>query len=132
MNWLAGQKDCTVNDIKNIEDSLSIKLPRDFVTIVLSYDGAYPEKNMYDLSNEKEKMVQCLLSCKNVNNSILAIAKRINKKNIVPFMKDPFGNYICFQFKNVQDYDIVFWDHDTEVTYKITDSFENFIKMLYS
>jgi cell wall assembly regulator SMI1 len=131
MNWLQGKKDCSLENIKHIEDSLSIKLPQNFITVLLSNDGAYPEKNLYDFGNEKEKIVQCLLSCKNDSNSILVAAQRIGKKNIVPFMKDPFGNYICFQFTNLQDYEIILWDHDTEITYKITDSFENFVNMLY-
>lgn len=131
MNWLFGKKECTVEDIKKIEDVLSIKLPHDFIDIVLLHNGAYPEKNIYDTYDQKEKIVQCLVSCKNESMGILDITQNINIHNIVPFMKDPFGNYICFQFENVSDYKIVLWDHDTGMIHTITNTFNNFIQMLY-
>lgn len=131
MNWLFGKKDCTLDDIKKIEDTLSIKLPYDFIDIVLVHNGAYPEKNIYDMYDQKEKIIQCLVSCKNEPMGILDVVKNINIQYVVPFMRDPYGNYVCFQFENISDYKIVFWNHDTNSIQKITDTFSDFIEILY-
>lgn len=131
MNWLFGKKDCSIEDIKKIEDVLSINFPHDFIDIVLFHNGAYPEKNIYDMHDQKEKTVQCLVSCKNEQMGMLDVVNYINIQNIIPFMKDPFGNYICFQFENMSNYQIVFWDHETGDIKKISDSFNEFLNMLY-
>jgi len=130
MEWLYGQE-CLKDDLNKLEEKLSIKLPNEYINIVKMHDGAYPKKNTYDYNGKIGNVVQCLVSCKNEPMGILDMTKRINIKNIIPFMKDPFGNYICFEYKAPEDYIIVLWDHDTEKISYIADSFEIFINSLY-
>jgi len=47
----------------------------------------------------------------------------------IPFARDPFGNFICFDRTNDH---IVFWDHETTAIEEVADSFTEFIDSLYA
>jgi len=131
MEWLYKDKNCTQEDIKKIEEELKVTLPEEFKDLIMNNNGVYPKLNQYKF-NRDEKIVQALLSCKETDdNNIIRIAKQINILGLVPFMSDPFGNYICFQFGLDDNYQIVFYDHETGLIKNISKNFNDFINNLY-
>ena len=131
MKWLYKEENCTQQDIEQIETTFGIKLPLEYKELICQNNGAYPELRNYKIGDD-EKIVQALLSCKKDDDSnIIEVSKNINILGLVPFMSDPFGNYICFQFGLNDDYNVVLFSHEDKNISIITTNFTGFIEILY-
>ncbi|WP_356724712.1 SMI1/KNR4 family protein [Paenibacillus sp. JJ-223] len=58
-------------------------------------------------------------------------------ERIVPFGRDPFGNFLCFDYRSMQENPtIVFYDHESEVEDEkiiyVCDTFTQLLSELYS
>lgn len=135
MEWKFKKNGLHDSQINLVEQELYVKLPIDFVQIIKQYNGARPSLISFDLENEKEKVFDSLIDfSSNSKNNIFEIHKRfINDgvKKIIPFGEDGFGNYICFQYQNSENPNIIFYNHETNEVKHIADDFKEFIEMLY-
>lgn len=141
INWLFKKEEVTKEDIIKVEEKLDLKFPKSFNECVVNNNGAQPEKNIFDLNNEKGKIFGSLLDFDlNADENIVSIYKDLKNRipnKIVPFADDPSGNYICFDYRKKDEPEIVFWDHELaeenpkkSISY-IADNFEEFINKLY-
>ena len=90
---------------------------------------------LFDIENEKlfDSLIEFNL---NTNNNVVDIYNNLKKndiKNIIPFGEDGFGNYICFQYENLnQDNpNVVFFNHENHKLKYIADNFNEFLNILY-
>lgn len=135
MEWKFSKENLHISDIEKIEKLLSIKLPKEFKEIISNYNGARPSLISFDIENEKEKVFDALIDYNpNSKNNVIELfnrIKRISDNKIIPFGEDGFGNYICFQYHNTENPQIVFFNHENNKIKYIAESFNNFLKILY-
>lgn len=133
MEWKFVKSQLSEKEILEVEKLLNIKLPIEFKNIVIKYNGGQPIPYCFDLNNEKEKVFSSLINFDlNAKNNVLVMLKSLeNINNIIPFGLDPFGNFICFQYQNSENPNIVFYNHENNEIKLITESFNNFLKLLF-
>lgn len=133
IRW-SGDRSASTSHIKKIEKQFNIKLPADYVKLVLKYDRALPEpstfKNKYSIDH--------FISLKNKKESPSIIHSwykdRLGQLNI-PIAEDGGGNYFVLMYKNNNDKNPVigFFDHEEfgpKSIIPISKSFREFINEL--
>lgn len=127
--------------VVRFENMLEIVLPNDYKLGVANYNAGRPRPNVFDTAQRKELVAKALLSFDqtNVENIWTTYENLKNQlpKQIVPFMSDQFGNYICFDYRASNEPAVVFWDQELShqniekgIIY-IANSFSEFIGGLY-
>ena len=94
----------------------NLSLPEDLIVCLKDNNGGRPNRKTFDTDRSKGHMIKTLLSFNH------------GEFDLVPFASDPFGNFICYDDSRG---DIVLWLHETNRMEKISDSFTNFLNMLY-
>ncbi|MGL6107314.1 SMI1/KNR4 family protein [Romboutsia sp.] len=135
IQWQFTSDNGTIEDIKKIEEITNVKLPKEYVQCVLLNNGGYPDKNTFDIENEKGKVFEYLLGISEEDDEdVLSIYKLFNdnqKVDVVPFGMDPFGNYLCFKYNNKDEYNVIFLDHENKNEKFISKDFVGFINKLH-
>jgi len=116
IRWISENDIVNKSIIEKVESILGVKFPNDYIEIVIENDGGYPKPNRFDL-NGNEEVFNNLLSFEeedysNIINSYNDIKGRLIEK-IIPFAEDPFGNMICFDYRDNNQPVVVFWEHET-------------------
>ena len=111
----------------------NLSLPEDLIACLKNNNGGRPNRKTFDTDRSKEHMIKTLLSfnrgdAETVYTAFTTLRKEYQKFDLVPFASDPFGNFICYDDSRG---DIVLWLHETNQTEKISDSFTDFLNMLY-
>ncbi|KXY46992.1 MULTISPECIES: SMI1/KNR4 family protein [Bacillus] len=120
ITWInVNEKRVTDDQIKQLEQYLNIKFPNDFIDCVQKYDGGYPTPDTFNIPNQDENSLNNLLTLDSDRKySILETYNSTKDRlpdKIYPFARDPFGNLLCFDYRNNTDSPIiVFWDHEEE------------------
>jgi cell wall assembly regulator SMI1 len=135
MKWILLKTKINEKEVEDIGNKLDVKFPLDFKNIVLENNGASPEKMSFDTQDTKERVAEYLLSfSSNDKDNILdvfnALEDRLPKK-LIPVMRDPFGNYICFDFSKENTQDLYFWNHENDTLEYISKTFTQFLDKLY-
>lgn len=58
----------------------------------------------------------CHVQAEDKNPSILQVFESIRQRlpeRVFPFAADPFGNFLCFDYRTKDTPVVVFWDHET-------------------
>ncbi len=135
IQWQFANDKGNEENIKRIEKIINVKLPCEYIECVLKNNAGYPNKNIYNTKEEKGKVFESLLSISNEDDEnvvdIYKLLSENNIKNMIPFGIDPFGNYICFRYRNKNEYDIVLLNHEDNIETFISNSFVDFINKLY-
>ncbi|WP_150275714.1 SMI1/KNR4 family protein [Paenibacillus tepidiphilus] len=125
--------------IQRAERMFGYSYPEDYKDCVKYNDGGYPSPNLFDLPDEESVVFNNLISftSKEVNIFMyMQIVSEPRMKGLVPFGRDPFGNLICFDYRNTQESPpIVFFDHEEfgeEAIIPVCKSFSDFLDGLYS
>ncbi|MGN4613427.1 SMI1/KNR4 family protein [Bacillus cereus group sp. MYBK71-2] len=109
----------TNEEIQAVEQYLNIKLPNDFVACVKKYDGGYPNPKVFDVPGQDENVFSDLLTLHiedkySIVQNYKSVKDRLVAK-VYPFARDPFGNLLCFDYRNsTESPTVVFWDHEEE------------------
>lgn len=120
------------NAIKKIEEKYCFAIPEDLKECIIHNNAGVPSVSTFDLEAKKGMVLGGLLSYnKGDLDSIydyidLFECSECKKLKMLPFALDPAGNFIC-----IKDNAIVFYDHETDKTQKISNSFTDFLKSLY-
>ncbi|OHE10072.1 MAG: hypothetical protein A2513_08215 [Sulfurimonas sp. RIFOXYD12_FULL_33_39] len=135
MKWILKKTNIGENEFEEIENKLDVNFPSSFKKVVIENNGASPEKMLFDTKNTKERVAEYLLSfSKKDKDNILDvysyIKNRFNNK-LIPIMKDPFGNYICFDFSKKDEQELYFWNHENDSIEYIAKTFSQFLDSLY-
>lgn len=115
----------TMADVEAIEQKMGIKLPKEYVEIVLKYNDGYPLKYLYPFDDTEKynhgypvkyiyptyTVGMTHSSCSdfisislNDEWNILNAAEKLQRDNIIPEKVIPFGqngggNYVCFDYR---------------------------------
>jgi len=122
------------------EETAGYLFPQEFRDVVKEYNGGSPEKTTFDTNVSEECDFNNLLSFnKNDADSIWNLVDRNTTKKqkwsveglpwkYIPFARDSFGDYICFDRSNNH---IVLWDHETDEVEEAATDFLSFLESLY-
>ncbi len=121
--------------IKKIEKLLDRKLPVDFSKAVIEFNEASPSKRNFRTNTGVERVFCNLISFNeeedtNVFSTLEILRSNGLQSELFPFGEDPFGNYLCL-FYDEKDIAIVFWNHETSKIEKVSNSFSEFLEVLY-
>lgn len=137
--WIFAEEPIGETTIKTVEKALDIKFPSDYVTTILNNNGARPSKKIFDFKNTKGAVFNRLHGLTEESLSFRGLRRdRRMLSGIVPFAGDPFGNEICFVYRqNKENPSMVFWDHEiayvdpNEALSHICYSFTKLVNKLY-
>ncbi|WEA45441.1 SMI1/KNR4 family protein [Priestia aryabhattai] len=142
VKWILTKKLEKTEELNRFEQTYSIKFPVQFKEIVLENNAGRPRPNVFDSSERTELVAKALLSFDsshpdNIWDTYQHVKGRL-PNDIVPFMSDQFGNYVCFDYQYSKKPAVVFWDHElsqfnpNKSVGEVADDFEEFLNCLYS
>ncbi|WP_143318605.1 SMI1/KNR4 family protein [Clostridium sp. HBUAS56017] len=140
LRWICENDNIGVEIISKVENTFGVKFPKDYIEIVMKNDGGYPKPNRFNLNGNGE-VFNNLLSfdeedCSNMIETYNDVNDRLLEK-IIPFAEDPFGNLICFDYRNNEQPTVVFWEHEKAFNNKenaisfICNTFSDLLNMLH-
>lgn len=139
------QKNLNEIDICDFERDLSIKLPEDYKSFLLKYNGGKPTPRKFETVDKRfvSRIMFFFPITDAVTNNLTNIYlsyKQDNKfpRNLLPIGEDPINNLICISIQGKDSGSVYFWNKDDEddkqLQYKyfslISDSFSKFIEIL--
>lgn len=141
ITWSFMSKTPVTNEgIQAVEQYFNIKLPKDFVVCVKKYDGGYPDPKVFNVPGQDENVFSDLLTLHiedeySIVQNYNSVKDRLVSK-IYPFARDPFGNLLCFDYRNnPASPTIVFWDHEEEnmekAIYPVCSTFTELLNSLH-
>jgi len=131
IEWKKPRGDCKIEQIRDIEIQHGIKFPKSYIDVIIQFNGARPDKNKFSLKNREDCVFEELINWDKKRSANIYFWMRVTESlNVIPFAKDPFGNCICFKFRQVDNPEIVFWDHETNKITNISYNFDAFLSML--
>lgn len=116
--WMFSYKPVSEDEIAAVESSLNIRFPEDYIECAKNSHGGNPSMQVYNFKGHQEAVFNSLLSLNpNENNYILDVYNDIKDRlvdDVYPFADDPFGNFICFDYRKSEGSTptVVFWDHE--------------------
>ncbi|PEI85225.1 SMI1/KNR4 family protein [Bacillus pseudomycoides] len=138
IKWERTHDPITEQIISEVEEKFNVIFPQDYKNCVMKYNGGHPVPNIFLFEDGGEGVFDCLLSYTNEYISITVTYDIISPyipKGIIPFATDPFGNKICFDFRNDKHSPtIVFYDSDEcdeQAIEYICNTFTNLIDSLH-
>jgi cell wall assembly regulator SMI1 len=138
INWLFVLNPIGDKEIREVESKLGIRFPDDYKKCVKKYHGGSPKPNSFDFKERKGAVLNNLLNFDSNDEYDYIVEVRNMVEGMVdgifPFAADPFGNFICFDYRDEKDSlpKVVFWDHELASIYYICDNFIELISKLYS
>ncbi|MCL2224013.1 MAG: SMI1/KNR4 family protein [Defluviitaleaceae bacterium] len=118
IKWLFSRAPTSEDSISIVESYLHVKFPDDFIDCIKNNHGGNPSMQIYSFEGYHEAVFNSLLNFNpDENNYILDVYNDIKDRlvrYVYPFADDPFGNYICFDYRKTKNNipTIVFWDHE--------------------
>lgn len=124
--------------IKEFEQKYNVSFPKAFTDVVKENNAGRPRPNVFDSEKNKEYIAKGLLSFdpkhkENIWSTYETLEQRL-PANVIPFMMDQFGNYLCFFFDPLEyEPSIVFWKHelDDDQLEKVADNFNDLLSGFY-
>ena len=140
LRWICENESVETTTISKVEDIFGIEFPRDYVECIIKNNGGYPKPNRFNL-NGNEEVFNNFLSfdeedSSNIINAYNDVKDRLIEK-VIPFAEDPFGNLLCFDYRNNEQPTIVFWEHEKAYNNKenafsyICNTFSELLNMLH-
>jgi hypothetical protein len=120
--------------VNKFENEFAVKLPETFKIFIVDHNKAKPVPNLFNTEKSKGNVFNSLFSFNesdenNMFNNLRILKESGFPQHLVPFARDPFGNYLCFDANN--DDTVVFWVHETDEIELVAESFDVFLDMLY-
>jgi len=140
IEWINKNEELDENEIKYVEDILYIKFPEDYISCIRNNDGAYPVPDTFNIQNDEETLNNLLSLHKDKGNFLLQVYENVKDRmleKIIPFARDPFGNLLCFDYRDDVQPTIVFWEHERAFNNKenaislICNTFSELLNMLH-
>ena len=136
MNWVLIKPLENANLVHDFEKKYRITFPKSYIEVVKNNNLGRPRPNVFDTAASKERIAKCLLSFdpqhqENIWDLTVTLKKQL-PPDVIPFMVDQFGNYICFYFDILsEEANIVFWDVESQKVDKVAETFEEFVNRFY-
>ena len=113
---------------------IGFRFPKDFIEMVMLYDGGYPLLNRIIIDGNEEVFNNLISFDEDDESYILDIISDIEdfeETNLVPIAEDPFGNLFCYFYDENEVY-IVFWNHENSSQIKfICKTFTELLELLH-
>ena len=133
MNWKYIKSIKFQDSIKEFEETYRFEFPESFKEIAEKYNGARPEKDIYDTNKTKERTIKSLLSFNKDDKETIWKINEYSTEELgdkyVAFAIDHFGNLICF---SKSDKSIIFMNMETVEIEAIASNFGGFLDKLYT
>ncbi|WP_052002357.1 SMI1/KNR4 family protein [Halalkalibacter wakoensis] len=136
IEWRFAKNPATERVLNEVEKELNIRLPIAYRELLTRYNGARPKPNViHSKGKSNGKVVKTFLNIYPIKGGIRDVMSWLKAnipQNVIPFANDPFGNYICFDYRSGKTTEptIVFWDHESRNTVYISGSFSHFLDEL--
>lgn len=101
--------------IESIEKYFCVKLPQDYIECASKNDASYPSPDRFSVNGKIEVFNNLISLNTDMETNIISVYENVKDKiedNIIPFGDDPFGNLLCFDYRNGDNPTIVFWEHE--------------------
>ena len=138
--------------IRWFEESYRVTLPKDYKQFIKESNGAVPETNVFEYAGH-EYLVErflCLLDKPREENvygwyDLTSVLTQLDERliddedligmNIIPIAALFAGDFVCLDFRNIENPSIVIWLHEesdelSPVTKKVAENFTEFLNML--
>ena len=128
-------------------------LPIDYKNFLIKYNGGIPNENSFECNGHNYAITRFLCVLKNANEShngrydISVVESLIGERltdnedligiEVLPIAELFAGDYVCLDYRNNQEKpSVCVWSHENSeefspVTYKVADSFSEFIAKLF-
>lgn len=121
IEWKVTKSRPTTEHIEQTEKEIGIKFPNDFLNNAINHPGGCPFPYAFDDMETPERVLQVVLNFdpNDKNNGLLPIFEDLKDympKMVIPFASDPFGSYICFDYRKSCVPSVVFWDRSVTMT----------------
>ncbi|MCK5644959.1 MAG: SMI1/KNR4 family protein [Gammaproteobacteria bacterium] len=120
------------NLIEDFECAVTYEFPNSFKECVVNNNGGSPSLSAFDTNKTKERDMKSLFSFNKEDEENIWIMNEWDGNDLdnmfIAFAIDNFGNLICFDVNNDS---IVFWNHETNETEFVANSFDEFLGKLY-
>ena len=113
--WFSDETPISEAEIRSAAKRLKVEFPAGFIQVASKYNGGSPDRNIFDAGEREECVFEYLLKFPEGFWEFYNAVKKRLPKNIFPFAIDPFGNAICFDYRQCDSDSgpkIVFWDHE--------------------
>lgn len=136
MNWVLAKPLKNLDLINKFEQRYNVKFPDSYINVVKENNFGRPRPNVFDTEISQERIAKGLLSFEPEHREnmwdIYSILKKQLPSDVIPFMVDQFGNFICFYFDILsEEASVVFWNVETLQIEKVAETFDEFINSLY-
>ncbi|ADU31960.1 SMI1/KNR4 family protein [Evansella cellulosilytica] len=132
LEWRFVKNPATEKSLNNLENEFDILLPSTYRILMKLYNGGRPKPNKYYIQQE-ERVVKSFLNVYPVKGGVKDVVSWLElPQKVIPFANDPFGNYLCFDYRNISYMEptIVLWEHEKNRLVIVEQSFEAFLRML--
>lgn len=148
IEWVRTKSAPDQDEISRIEEYFGVRFPQEYLNCAKTNNGGHPSPDCFGFGMEQNSISYLHLLSHDDDYGIVKsyeAAKGIMPDGIVPFADDPFGNMICFDYRESKSNPkIVFWDYEkacielektdgdyTKALKYICESFSDFIDMLH-
>lgn len=131
LEWKKGRGEMSSLQLDEFEEKYQISLPDAYKALVVENNGGYPTKTLFNVSNGREAVFEALINWdKSRKANIYFWMENLGLDGVVPFGRDPFGNLICFDYRESAKPSIKFWDHETGEIYAVSSDLHAFLGSL--
>lgn len=122
----------TLSDIKEVETKYHFEFPEALRNLLLVHNGGSPDKMIFSKGTQ-DYVASDFMPIKSKKAKDLTIPATLDDigdiipNNVIPFVMDPFGNYIVF---DKTDGNIYFLDMEDQSLVFLSDDFEKFMSSL--
>jgi hypothetical protein len=134
----------SLDQIKEAEKIIGYPFPKDYQEMLLSQGCGEPLHDTFsyfnlDIREDIETSIFSFLAMKSeYRDSVLDAYEdppEFFDKYLVPFANEPGGDYVCFDYRDSEDYPIVvYWQHDSQYSINrvsfLAENFSQFLDML--
>ncbi|CAM4489702.1 hypothetical protein FHS16_005150 [Paenibacillus endophyticus] len=139
--WILKKGKLSREVVSHVESELDISFPTDYVDCVMQNNGGQPVPDTFNFQERTGAVFNSLIhlnigESRNIVDVYNNLKLRLPKK-IYPFADDPFGNYLCFDYREGKAPVIVFWDHEKASIHEessisfVSSSFNELLDNLY-
>lgn len=116
VKWILVKSELSLKDVSKVEHALEVSFPTDYVECVLLKNGGQPVPDTFDFDYKKEAVFNSLIDLNvSMKHNVLEVYNQLKNRlpeSVFPFADDPFGNYLCFDYRATPNPSIVYWDHE--------------------
>lgn len=118
--------------LENLEIKMCFPIPSDLIECVKKNNAGMPSCSKFDLAKKRAMVFGGLLSFNEGDDDSffdyvdMFKDSQTGKLLMFPFGLDPFGNFFC-----IKDKKVVFFDHESNATVFVAESFTKLLDMLY-